>query len=131
MVGKPKPSALKVLQGTDRPDRANPAEPKPRRTAPTCPMWLEKEARREWRKLAPELVRIGLLTAVDGPAFAAFCQTFARYQQAELAGDLAKIRVYLPLLRPLLTEFGLTPAARARLAVTPAAPSDPMEALLD
>jgi hypothetical protein len=33
----------------------------------SCPNWLDKEARPEWRRLGPELERIGLLTGVDGP----------------------------------------------------------------
>jgi phage terminase small subunit len=127
----PKPTAIRILEGNPgkRPIRGD--EPKPRRAVPPCPRWLAPEARREWRSLGPELARIGLLTVVDGPIFALFCQSFARFQQAETDGDLAKVKAYAPLMRAAMSELGLTPAARARLAVAPAPPSDPMEALLD
>ncbi len=45
---------------------------------PACPGHLNAEARRAWRKLAPVLANLNLLTEADGPAFAALCQLQAR-----------------------------------------------------
>jgi P27 family predicted phage terminase small subunit len=79
---KPKPNALRVLEGKPghRPLRP---EPKPRPVAPKCPAWLLLEAKREWRRVAPELERLGLLTVVDGTPLAGYCQAYARWRQAE------------------------------------------------
>ena len=45
---KPKPSGLKLVTGTDRVDRANPAEPHPQPACPEPPDHLGNEARAEW-----------------------------------------------------------------------------------
>jgi phage terminase small subunit len=67
---KPKPTHLKVLSGNPGRRPLPESEPKPQPVAPPCPDWLPEEARAKWDELAPELERLGLLTAVDGPAFA-------------------------------------------------------------
>jgi hypothetical protein len=46
---KPKPIALKPIQGTYRPDRANPNEPKPKSGVPSCPKFLQEDARKQYR----------------------------------------------------------------------------------
>lgn len=45
------------------------SEPQPERVIPAMPRGLPKRARRFWRDHAGKLERLGLLTAVDGPAF--------------------------------------------------------------
>jgi len=60
-----KPKQLKIVQGTYRKDRANPHEPKPQPRIPSCPWELCDTAKKEWRRLAPELHQLGLLTALD------------------------------------------------------------------
>jgi P27 family predicted phage terminase small subunit len=44
---------------------------------------LSAEARREWKRIVPELLRLGVLTVVDGKALASYCHAFARWQEAE------------------------------------------------
>jgi hypothetical protein len=41
---------------------------------PSIPAAIDAGAKRTWKKLAPVLERIGLLTEVDGPALMAICQ---------------------------------------------------------
>ncbi len=55
---------------------------------PSYPKWLEPEAKREWRRLAPLTVKLGPLTPLDRAALAAFCTLWARYVTAE--PDLTK-----------------------------------------
>lgn len=150
---KRKPTALKVLEGNPgkRPLPAN--EPKPIPVAPKCPTWLCREGRRLWKYLAPRLERLGLLTEIDGPAFAAVCQSFGTYVELEQRlkqvgrtmeftnkagatneaerpeGRMA--RQALEQCKTLFTEFGLTPASRARICVkADSGEQDPMETLL-
>lgn len=62
---KPKPTALKELEGNPGRRPLNGAEPKPERKAPRCPSWLEEEAKKEWRRMGRILEQMGLLTEMD------------------------------------------------------------------
>lgn len=48
---KPKPTAVKVLEGNPGKRSLNTAEPKPEKKAPRCPSWLEDEAKKEWKRM--------------------------------------------------------------------------------
>jgi phage terminase small subunit len=74
---KPKPTALKVLEGNPGKRPLNEKEPQPKRQAPRCPSWLEPEAKKEWKRMAKTLEAIGVLTQVDKAAFAGYCQAYA------------------------------------------------------
>ena len=80
---KPKPTAIKILEGNPGKRLLNLNEPKPLQIAPECPDWLLDEAKKEWNRLAPELERLGLLTIIDEMAFAGFCQSYAKWKIAE------------------------------------------------
>ena len=67
---KPKPTAIKKLEGNPGKRQLNENEPKPVKKAPKCPMWLETEAKKEWRRTARQLEDLGILTEVDMAAFA-------------------------------------------------------------
>ena len=74
---KPKPTALKVLEGNPGGRPLNPNEPKPAKKAPRCPAWLEDEAKKEWKRMGKTLEQMGLLTEMDMAAFAGYCQAYA------------------------------------------------------
>ena len=155
----PKPTAIKQLEGNPGKRQLNTNEPKPKQKAPTCPKWLDDEAKKEWKRLAPAMVALGLLTEVDTSAFAELCQNYAYYLAADKAilemGAAGPIEMqkapsgYMqqhPLLslrkqyyetwRKGLADFGLTPASRARISIedtgggTVKNLNDPMERLL-
>jgi P27 family predicted phage terminase small subunit len=65
----PKPTALKRLAGNPGKRALNKAEPQPDRVIPAMPRGLPKRAKRFWKDHADKLERLGILTAVDGPAF--------------------------------------------------------------
>lgn len=129
----PKPTALKVLDGNAGHRPINRSEPRPRPVAPKCPAWLDKEARAEWRRIAPALERLGLLTEIDGAALAGYCQSYARWRQCQevLAKDGLTFKTEsgytaarpevaignraLIEVRAFCVQFGLTPGARARM----------------
>lgn len=135
-----KPTALKVIHGTARADRLKANEPKPTPIAPDPPSWLDRTAKAIWRKYAPMLERLGLLTEADGESLAAYCQAVSRYMAAvkrlkkvarESPDDIELIRkaeVSVEKaehsMRLLANEFGLTPAARSRIDVPPEAAKD-------
>src|SRR3954470_22329956 len=84
MPGRPHmPTNLKVLRGTFRKDRVHSAEPQPEAAMPTCPSFLSKEAKKEWRRLSGELYILGLLTRLDRAALAGYCAAYARWAEAE------------------------------------------------
>lgn len=149
MPNPAKPTALKLLEGNPGQRRLRP-EPQPRRGIPPCPAWLDGEARREWRRITPELDRLGLITVVDRVALAAYCQSFARWYLAEkertVGGDTHVTQTGYEAVRPCVTisqkerqlmraflsDFGLTPASRTRVAAAPAeARPEGIAALLD
>ena len=80
---KPKPTALKVLEGNPGKRPLNEYEPVPPKGTIECPDWLEEEAKREWERLAPSLEAMGVLTTADLTAFAGYCQAYARWREAE------------------------------------------------
>ena len=78
-----KPTALKLLEGGKAPAKAK-AEPKPSNTAPRRPAGLTRRARVHWDRLAPELIKMGVLTSWDVNLFGAYCEAMARYEEARL-----------------------------------------------
>ena len=147
---KPKPTALKILEGNPGKRQLNNSEPTPAKKAPKCPSWLDTEAKKEWRRLTKQLEDLGLLTTVDMAAFAGYCQAYARWKEAEefisKHGTIVKTpsgywqqvpqvsiaQTYLKIMNKLCEQFGLTPAARSRIVsdVGRQDPTDPMELIL-
>ena len=147
---KPKPSAIKELEGNPGKRALNSREPKPEKKAPACPKWLEGEAKKEWRRLAKQMEAIGILTEVDRAAFASYCQAYARWKEAEEwiteHGNIVRTpsgywqqvpqvsiaQTYLKIMNRIAEQFGLTPSSRSRIVA--AAPEkdtdDDMETLL-
>lgn len=147
---KPKPTALKVLEGNPGKRPLNKNEPKPEKKAPRCPSWLEPEAKKEWRRMSKRLEELGVLTQVDAAAFAGYCQAYARWKEAEEflskhgtifktpSGYIQQVpqvsiaQTYLKIMKDFCSEFGLTPSSRSRIVVDNKAKDsdDTMERLL-
>ncbi len=146
---KPKPTAIKQLEGNPGKRELNKYEPKPEKKAPRCPAWLDSEAKKEWRRMAKQLEELGILTEVDMAAFAGYCQTYARWKEAEefisKHGTIVKTpsgywqqvpqvsiaQTYLKIMNRFCEQFGLTPSSRSRIVADKAMESeDPLEQLL-
>jgi P27 family predicted phage terminase small subunit len=145
---KPKPTHLKLLQGNPGKRALNTNEPKPALELPSPPEHLSEIGRKEWSRLAEQLRRLGLLTAVDWTAFAAYCTVFSRWVDAEEAlkktGSVVKSPSGYPMISPFytianqslqqlrayLTEFGMTPSSRSRITLGGSQDYDPMEEFL-
>ncbi len=146
----PKPTAIKELEGNPGRRRLNDREPKPERKAPSCPNWLEPEAKKEWRRLARKMELMGVLTEADRGAFAGYCQAYARWKEAEefisQHGTIVKTpsgywqqvpqvsiaQTYMKMMQKFAEQFGLTPASRSRIVADSIAPEsgDELDELL-
>jgi P27 family predicted phage terminase small subunit len=118
------------------------------------PAYLDREARRQWKRLVPILLSMRVLTVADGMALATLCQAYsilvealqdkrkaskgggsgllmktpAGYvQQSPLIGI---INSQVEIIHRISREFGLTPSSRARLEATEEATVDSLEAKL-
>jgi P27 family predicted phage terminase small subunit len=117
------------------PRAGNPGLPVPPDALPRCPAHLSAVARKEWRRLATPLHEMGVLSVTDRAALSAYCQSWARWVEAEehLAKGpplikapsgyvqqspwLAIANKQLEIMGRFMVELGLTPSARARLRV--------------
>lgn len=142
---RPQPTALRVLRGNPGKRALNKQEPKPTVAKVRPPAHLTAEARREWRRVLPELERLGLLTVVDRAALAGYCQAYARWVEAEeklseygMVGvtpsgyvqQLPYVSIaqkQLDLMRRFAAEFGFSPASRSRVSTADTAEADPFE----
>lgn len=140
----PKSTHLKLLAGTFRKDRAK-HHPQPQASpeVPTPPAFLGKTAKNEWRRVAPELHRLGLLTQLDRASFAAYCASYGRWVELEKIvtaqgmtfmtkrgvvykrPEVTMAQKECALMRQFALEFGLTPTSRSRIEVPePPKPDD-------
>ena len=131
----PLPTAIKKLRGNPGKRPLNDEEPLPDVKMPDPPPFLDESAVREWNRMGPMLVRLGVLTVADGAVFAAYCQAFAHWEYLEKLVQ-AQGRTYIndegvvvvsqaywaackarkDLMRAC-TELGITPSARSRIRV--------------
>jgi P27 family predicted phage terminase small subunit len=133
---KPTPTALHLLRGNPGKRKRNRREPTPPVEQLAPPAWLAPEAQHEWTRLAPLLTKLGVLTATDADALAAYCEAWTTWKQAtqrirqdgmvlkkNVKGvEVLGISPYMKIahhamsqMRALLVEFGMTPSARARI----------------
>lgn len=135
---KPKPTILRLVGGNAGKRPLNKREPKVPAYLSSAPAHLNKDAKREWRRLANDLYRVGLLTKIDRAVLAAYCQAYGRWCQAERELALPHEEgggltietsngnwVQNPLvgiankaagdMARFAVEFGMTPSARTRI----------------
>ena len=148
MPGRPrKPTKLHELSGWPShvsKSRKQRREPQPEKDLGDCPPYIKGLAGAEWKRVAPELSRLGLLTVVDRAALEAYCTAYARWREAE---DLLKEQGYIierkevPAVNPafsvahrcmdqmrrICVEFGFTPASRSKITAVGDGDGDPDE----
>lgn len=88
---KPKPTAVKKLEGNPGKRKLNSKEPVPAKGMPTCPDWLMPEAKKEWERPAELMNQMGVLTEVDTAAFVEICKKVGK---SELAAAIALYLLY-------------------------------------
>ena len=138
-----KPTHLKLVAGTYRPDRSNPGEPAPIVDLPATPAWLSERAAAIFREVVLILDEMGLASRSDGAMLALVA---LRLEEVEITTALIEDsgRMYLSKVvrddtgaivaqqqkshpavaqrneamrhaQSLLHEFGLSPASRSRV----------------
>ncbi|PWE30582.1 phage terminase small subunit P27 family [Maritimibacter sp. 55A14] len=106
----------------------------PGNALPRCPPHLDAVARKEWRRLAKPMHDAGVLTIADRAALAAYCQAYSRWVAAEeklketpmllktpsgyvqQSPWLSIVNKQMELMNRYMSDLGLTPVARTRLA---------------
>lgn len=134
---KRQPTALKLVRGNPGKRPLNPREPKPRRVIPSPPAHMSQEELVHWGRFSATLDRMGVLTEADGTALEQLCILYQEmielreivrkegryYTTTNKAGD-EMIRPHPAVAQRAdadrrfhgyLGDFGLTPAARARV----------------
>ena len=148
---KPKPSHLKILQGTARRDRTNTNEPVFKKlTVMRPPTWLSPEAKKSFKVLAKMLTEAGVLQVSDKMVLSLLCEQYQTFLAADkivkaegmhytMPGGQMRVHPAVKIrhdaqqqIRQFAVEFGLTPSSRSRVSVTDVTGSkDPLEEFLD
>ena len=117
MPNKPKPTALKLLEGTSRKDRANENEPQyePTEGLEPPPHLRDSEALACWNEFTEVLEGQRVLTRADRRALAQLCNYESASVQCWNAGS-KPTAAEMTQLRMLFAEFGLTPASRVKVS---------------
>lgn len=113
-----KPSHLKAISGTSRPDRepeVPPVELPLVDGVPEAPSWLSNShAVAEWNRLAPILQGVGLLTQGGLTTLGVMCSLFGKIVQLYAAGESPTGHM-IAQYRALANDFGLTPVAQGKV----------------
>ena len=151
---------MKLQRGEKNKDRINKNEPKPETGIPQCPAILDKEAKREWKRMAKLLFGMGCLSKVDKAVFVAYCTAWALFVQSQSivfrvgpfiktpirkdssgnklgGGNIVQNPAVVAMNKAMAdmvrfgTELGMTPSSRSRIQVPKSDKSDPFSDLLD
>lgn len=136
MGRKPLPTKLKLIKGTARPGRMVPNEPQPSPEMPVPPDHLAGHALSKWHELTPILFDLGLLSRADRDMLVLYCEEYTRYRDAQdvieregmfITTDKGNVIQHpavgivhkaIALMHKILVEFGMTPAARAKVSAS-------------
>lgn len=114
---KPTAPHLKILAGTSRPDRE--VHDAPEYDAvdsfPEAPEHLNVDGVEMWNNLGPQLITARVLQTVDLYSLEQLCFAWQRFRQKAKAG-MELTAAEDSALKGLFSEFGMTPAARRKVA---------------
>jgi P27 family predicted phage terminase small subunit len=145
---KPKPSAVKALEGNPGKRKLNKSEPKPMTGAPSCPDHIRGAAKFEWNRVVKELVALKIVTKIDRAALASYCSAYGHWVDAEKhlreedavivtdKGNMVQ-NPYMQISKRSMdqmvkfaAEFGMTPSSRSRVKVDMPTEEDEMASIL-
>jgi len=80
---KAKPQkVIDLMGGRAHSHRAPRNEVHPPSNIPTCPAHLDTKAQNEWKRVAPLLDSVGIITELDRSTLAAYCEAYSRWVNA-------------------------------------------------
>ncbi|MBB6011888.1 P27 family predicted phage terminase small subunit [Aquamicrobium lusatiense] len=158
MAGRKRtPDHLKVVAGTDRPDRMNPDAPKPAASMPEAPDWLSARGAEIFDQLVAIVGAMGIGSSSDAAMLAlassrleeveictamiedggrTFVSNVTYDDQGRVASQqikghpaVAQRSEAMRHAQSLLSEFGLSPAARSKVSVNTPDEQNPFAAL--
>lgn len=119
MPGRPpKPTKLHVLKGTDKTGRMSSRgdEPTVNGKIGAAPEWLGDWGKKEWHRVASEVVYGKLLRANHRPSFEHYC-----FLYNEFVGDATGVKnmsaSHRQTFHSLCMQFGFTPASQAKVSM--------------
>ena len=80
------PDNVRALRGNPG-KRTPPARPKAVAAIPNPPTSLSREARAEWRRITPEMHRMGILALIDRAVLTLYCKAWARWVELDRTLD--------------------------------------------
>lgn len=133
---KPKPTALKLIEGNPGKRPINDAEPEPEKVFdPAPPQSFNQLEATKWREMTAKLTASRILTVLDLDALEIYCREWVNLQDAiadvNARGKLLRLNsggtMWNPswtqlkhsqsVCRSIMAEFGLTPSSRSSLVV--------------
>ncbi|OYD12570.1 hypothetical protein CHR37_06410 [Bacillus velezensis] len=143
---KSKPAAVIEAEGKthltkDQLEERKEAEEKlkPKNDKIKCPTWLDKDAKKEWKRVVKDLIALNLMSNLDSVALAVYCDAYSNYLKASKAiqengttieytnatGNTNTVvsphvqvqTKYAEVIRKQSSELGLTISSRLRLIV--------------
>jgi len=149
MANPRKPTHLKAVQGTERKDRSNPAEPVASSALPVAPDYLSPRAVEKFLQLCGILEGMGIASRDDNDALAMLAGLIVEIEEDSVllesvgafyvpSKESGIIRAHPAVGRlstnrqraqALLGEFGLTPAARSKVSAGKPQEVNPFAAL--
>lgn len=107
---------------------------------PAPPAILDKDAKRIWREIVPDLVQRRILTAADMPQLRAFCMAIGKVEKLERIiqgmGDNFDPQLYraqdkaMTTARQIGDQYGLAPTSRSKPSIRDSEDDD-TETILD
>ena len=133
---KPKPTHIKLLTGNPGNRKINRKEPKAAAGIRSCPSYLNRAAKAEWKRVMKEAPE-GLLTELDRPVLAMYCQNVARIAELETIveaegftfmsekgyicqrPEMGMLKNLQTIQKGLCAELGFSPSSRSKVSVVP------------
>lgn len=143
------PDHLKVVAGTAQPCRMNPDPPMPSADVPVAPEWLSERAAAIFAEMVGVIRPMGIASASDTAALALLalrleeveiCSAIIDAESRTYTADTGQIKGHPAVAQrseamrhaqSLLSEFGLSPAARSKVSATKAPEANPFKALME
>lgn len=147
---RPKPTALKRLEGKPKKKRN---EPKPTADGLRVPGHLDKDAKLCWSRIVPQLKKLGVATKIDRDSLEIYCTTFSQFRQYQrtirkegpvqkifnedgslkYAQERPEIRLAknaADLMLKIQREFGMTPSSRSTIDLPAGAGESDLDAFM-